>query len=474
MTLPEAFLLQMKSILPQSEYSDFIAALTQTSPSVSLRIHPSKRQSPESLPHSDYIDSRVAWCREGYYLKERPSFTSDPLFHAGCYYVQEASSMFLAHCLRTLIDHPVNYLDLCAAPGGKTTLALSVLPEGSQVVCNEIDRKRARILSENVCKWGLSDVTVTSGSPGDFARLKNTFDVILTDVPCSGEGMFRKDEGAISEWSPQKVKECQTLQRRILADAWEALRTGGILIYSTCTYNTAENEEQIAYLCEELGGEAISIPIENSWRIHPPLIGDYPCYRFMPHFTRGEGLFMAAVRKRSVTLNASSKQNIRHRKPKSDIPSPKHCKLSAKEICSQTERWLIDDPRHSSGQHISMDDEGRVRVISQNHFELYRQIKDNAIYVLRSGIEVATIKGNDLIPDHSLALSERFAAEAFPSAEVSLSTALDYLRRNAITLPEGTPRGYITISYRGVKLGFVKNLGTRCNNLYPQEWRIRN
>lgn len=474
MTLPEAFLLQMQNLLPHSEYSDFMSALTQTAPSVSLRLHPSKRHGAASLPHGEQIDCPVAWCPEGYYLKERPSFTSDPLFHAGCYYVQEASSMFLAHCIRTLIDRPVSYLDLCAAPGGKTTLALSALPAGSQVVCNEIDRKRARILSENVCKWGLSDVTVTAGSPADFARLKNTFDVILTDVPCSGEGMFRKDEGAIGDWSPLKVKECQTLQREILKDAWEALKPGGILIYSTCTYNTAENEEQIAYLCEALGGEAISIPTEENWRIHPPLIGEYPCYRFMPHYTRGEGLFMAAVRKPCATRDAPSRHEPRHRKSKSDTPSLKHCKLSFKEICSQIDRWLLDDPRHTPGQHFSMDDDGRVRVISQKHYPLYQQLKDSAIYVLRSGIEVATVKGNDLIPDHALALSERIAPDAFPSVDVSLDTALDYLRRKAITVPQEAPRGYLTICYQGVPLGFVKNLGTRCNNLYPQEWRIRN
>ena len=230
----------------------------------------------------------VPWCGDGRYLPQRPDFTFDPLLHAGCYYVQEASSMFVHHVLRSLVSTPVLMLDMCAAPGGKSTAAASALPEGSILMSNEPVRARANILAENMMKWGSPDVIVTNNYPRDYVRSGLDFDVILCDVPCSGEGMFRKDEGAVEEWSPQNVDACSRLQREIVADAWQCLRPGGLLIYSTCTFNATENEENIRWIVDELGG----MPVGS-------LLADFtaPVYRFIPGCTRGEGLFMAVLRK---------------------------------------------------------------------------------------------------------------------------------------------------------------------------------
>lgn len=408
MTLPEEFLQNMRALLPDGEFDAFISALSDDQQPTSIRINPRKSA---HLNLDGLV--RVPWCENGYYLPERPQFTLDPLFHAGCYYVQEASSMFVSHVVKFLISEPIHCLDLCAAPGGKSTAILDVLPEGSDLISNEIDRRRARILAENITKWGHSNVTVTSNSSKDFMKLREVFDLIICDVPCSGEGMFRKDDGAITDWSMQKVTGCVDLQHEILHDIWGCLKPGGFLVYSTCTFNTMEDEEMIDYICNELGGTTVEIAVEQSWNIHPPLIGKNYCYRFMPHYTKGEGLFMSVVRKSGC------------RKPNS--LTLKKLKLPEK------------------------------------------------IFVLQSGIEKPIVKGKDLIPSHAQAMSfEPTDSASFPRCEVSLEVALDYLRRIAIVLPEETPRGYVLITYKQQPLGFVKNLGTRSNNLYPMEWRIRN
>ena len=215
---------------------------------VSIRLNPRKSAGLEIID-----GERVPWCRNGYYLRQRPNFTMDPLFHAGCYYVQEAASMFLDEVLRQHLTpdySPRTALDLCAAPGGKSTLLRAVLPEDCVLWSNEPVRLRFNILDENVTKWGYKNHIVTSQYPRDFRKAKQKFDLILCDVPCSGEGMFRKDEATIREWSPQQVEKCWQLQRDIVSDAWASLNAGGIMIYSTCTFNTKENEENIRWMLE--------------------------------------------------------------------------------------------------------------------------------------------------------------------------------------------------------------------------------
>ncbi len=234
MNLPASFIDYTRALLGNEEYEKLAAALQQEPP-VSIRINKlrMKEEGLSSLTDSSarFSFNKVPWASDGYYLDERLTFTFDPLFHAGCYYVQEASSMFVEQVLRQYVESPVVMLDLCAAPGGKSTHARSVLPEGSLLVANEVIRNRSQVLAENLTKWGHPDVVVTNNDPADFSALPSFFDVILTDVPCSGEGMFRKDPVAVEEWSPENVEICWQRQRRIIADIWPCLKPGGILIY---------------------------------------------------------------------------------------------------------------------------------------------------------------------------------------------------------------------------------------------------
>ncbi|MDO4984344.1 MAG: hypothetical protein Q4E48_01485 [Prevotella sp.] len=294
--LPADFVAETRRIMGDERYNRFVGAFDEEAPT-SIRVNPriAIDHGPWTIDHSD---SQVPWCSEGYYLNDRPQFTFDPLLHAGCYYVQEASSMFVTHVLRT-VDSSQFALDLCAAPGGKSTALRSVLPDDCVLISNEPMGNRAQILLENVTKWGGPNHIVTNNYPRDFRKAKLKFDLILCDVPCSGEGMFRKDPNAISEWSAQNVEKCWQLQREIVADAWECLNPGGLLIYSTCTYNTKENEENIRWILDTYDALVLDIPVDPSWNITGSLLEGFneSVYRFIPGITRGEGLFVCALRK---------------------------------------------------------------------------------------------------------------------------------------------------------------------------------
>ena len=308
--LPADFVAETRRIMGDERYNRFVGAFDEEAPT-SIRVNPriAIDHGPwtilalqASRAGADHSDSQVPWCAEGYYLNDRPQFTFDPLLHAGCYYVQEASSMFITHILRNVQCSMVNVqcaLDACAAPGGKSTALRSVLPDDCVLISNEPMGNRAQILLENVTKWGGPNHIVTNNYPRDFRKAKLKFDLILCDVPCSGEGMFRKDPNAISEWSAQNVEKCWQLQREIVADAWECLTPGGLLIYSTCTYNTKENEENIRWILDTYDAQVLDIPVDPSWNITGSLLDGFnePVYRFIPGITRGEGLFVCALRK---------------------------------------------------------------------------------------------------------------------------------------------------------------------------------
>ena len=297
--LPADFVAETRRIMGDERFNRYLGAFDEEAPT-SIRVNAAR---------GAFADGeRVPWCEEGYYLADRPQFTFDPLLHAGCYYVQEASSMFVTHILRSALSNhncqlsTINCqlaLDLCAAPGGKSTALRSVLPDDCVLVSNEPMGNRAQILLENITKWGAPNCIVTNNYPRDFKKAKLKFDLILCDVPCSGEGMFRKDPATISEWSVQNVEKCWQLQREIVADAWECLNPGGLFIYSTCTFNTKENEENIRWILENFDAEVLDIPVDPSWNITGSLLEgfDAPVYRFIPGITRGEGLFACAMRK---------------------------------------------------------------------------------------------------------------------------------------------------------------------------------
>ena len=316
--LPEEFIRETRLMMGEERFNSYMEAFNEEAPT-SIRLNTGAMNTGARPQH------QVPWCKEGFYLEGRPQFTFDPLFHAGCYYVQEAASMFVTHVLRQFIHEPVAMLDLCAAPGGKSTAARSVLPGESVLVSNEPIPTRAQILLENITKWGWSDCIVTNNYPRDFRQAKTKFDVILCDVPCSGEGMFRKDPATIGEWSLQNVEKCWRLQREIVADAWECLNPGGILIYSTCTFNTKENEENVRWIIDTYDAEIQEIPTKQEWHITGSLLDgfDAPVYRFIPGITQSEGLFMAVLRKGGIKSGAGTKNNMQRLKVlKADLP---HC-----------------------------------------------------------------------------------------------------------------------------------------------------
>ena len=310
--LPEDFIRETKQVMGEARFNRYLEAFKEEAP-VSIRLNVTKGRFFCYMP--------VPWCEEGYYLAGRPQFTFDPLFHAGCYYVQEAASMFVTHVLRQFVREPVTMLDLCAAPGGKSTAARSVLPDGSLLYSNEPIPTRAQILLENITKWGWKDCIVTNNYPRDYKKAKARFDVILCDVPCSGEGMFRRDPATISEWSLQNVEKCWRLQREIVADAWECLAPGGLLIYSTCTFNTKENEENVRWIIDEYDAEILDVPTAPEWNITGSLLEgfDAPVYRFIPGITRSEGLFLAVLRKKGE-FSPSARKNLSLKVLKADLP----------------------------------------------------------------------------------------------------------------------------------------------------------
>ena len=395
MQLPAEFITKTCQLLGEERFQCYMRAFEEEAP-VSIRVNAQK-----CGDNYEVAGERVPWCRNGYYLPTRPNFTFDPLLHAGCYYVQEASSMFLDEVLRQHMpqDGPLMALDLCAAPGGKSTLLRAALPVGSTLFSNEPNPKRASILAENMAKWCADGCIVTNNYPRDYRKSKLKFDLVLCDVPCSGEGMFRKDEATIGEWSPENVEKCWQLQREIVADAWQCLCDGGLMVYSTCTLNTQENEENIRWMMEELGAKPLPVATQADWHITGSLLPGFeaPVYRFIPGLTRGEGLFMAVVRR----------------------PTP-----------------LPLPVREGSNMPSKLKIPNTLKIVSTP------------------------------LPDREGLGGESTVPLTYPQA-------IRYLRREALVLPPDTPRGIIDVSYRGHVLGQVKNIGSRANNLYPKEWRIK-
>lgn len=446
----------------------FLAALAEEAP-VSFRVNPFKSMRNQLVPSRPM--EPVPWSKNGYYLDERPAFTFDPLFHTGYYYVQEASSMFVEYVVDRLVDRPMACLDLCAAPGGKSVSLLSALPEGSLLVSNELIRQRANILSETMTKVGCPNVVVTNNEAKDFADLPQFFDLVLVDAPCSGEGMFRKDETAVKEWSLRNVEMCATRQREILGNVWSSLKTGGLLIYSTCTFNTTENEDNVRWIIQKLGAEFVELPLDKEWGITP---ADHLGYRFFPHKTKGEGFFVTVLRKRDSEDSISEREDhgstvsYNSSKGVSSIASLKRKRKQSPILkdCSAYEKMLVDGSRFDF-----IEEDNRVIALPREYSDTLLAFNER-LKVLSMGIEVGEKKGKSFIPSHSLAMSRELNKGSFAWHEVAYEEAIGYLRKEAITIPDA-PLGYVIVTYQGEPLGFVKNLGSRANNLYPNEWRIR-
>ena len=414
---------------------------------VSIRLHPYK-----SIDHGQWTMDTIPWCPYGRYLSKRPSFTLDPLFHAGAYYVQEASSMFIWHAVEELIgsDTQKKVLDLCAAPGGKSTLLASYFTDGL-VVANEVIKSRASVLVENITKWGSDHVIVTNNDPSHFQSLPGYFDVMIIDAPCSGSGLFRKDPDAINEWSLDNVQLCSQRQQRILADVLPALKEDGILLYSTCSYSVEEDEAIADWLVTEMDMESRKIGIDTGWGIVETISTGKQAhgYRFYPDKVKGEGFFIAAFQKK----NGSDETRLKEQSL--SFPS----KPETEQV-----NTFINIP-----DNYSLFKQGEsIRAIKKEWLTDLKWLA-KYLYIKKAGIEIGEIKGKDVVPSHELALSS--LSKDFTPVPLTLEQSLQYLRRKEILLPDA-PKGWNLVSHGGLPLGWVKVLPNRVNNYYPAEWRI--
>jgi 16S rRNA C967 or C1407 C5-methylase (RsmB/RsmF family)/NOL1/NOP2/fmu family ribosome biogenesis protein len=413
----------------------------------SIRVHPVKGTEVPAY------DEQVSWCAQGRYLNQRPVFTVDPLYHAGAYYVQEASSMFLSHVLRSLLPERDNLrvLDLCAAPGGKSTLIASLLGSNSLLLSNEVIRTRASILEENMTRWGYANTWVCSNDPKDIGKLIGYFDVIVVDAPCSGSGLFRKDERALDEWSSGNVALCSQRQHRILADVWPALKEGGLLVYATCSYSPQEDEEVLDWLAETYEIESLPVTYAKEWGIiESKSVKGITGYRFYPGKVKGEGFFIAAVKKCDA---------------QKEVQPPKFKPVHDKKVFEQAS-FLVDDRDYA----CLKADKDNYAVINPSH-EADWHLLSKSVYLRKTGLQIGSPAGKDWIPAHEIALSINKGG-GVPCIDVSKEQALRFLKKEDMDL-QHVDKGWYIIRYNGLGLGWVKSIGNRFNNYLPKHWRIR-
>lgn len=424
----------LEESLPPGEIELLLASL-DTSPPVSIRQHVRKTDK-ELFPGTQV----VSWCPTGRYLDERPVFTLDPRFHAGAYYVQEASGMSLWQMepFFKALKAP-RVLDACAAPGGKSTLLLDIMPRNGLLVSNEVIRSRVPVLTQNIARWGYTNVVVTQNDPGAFTGLQGYFDVLVTDVPCSGEGLFRKEPGSRNNWSLAHVDLCVMRQQRILKDLWPSLREGGLLLYSTCTFNRKEDEQQVEWICQKLGARILLGP-----------------EKYYPHRIRGEGFFMALLQKQEDPTSTGHNETA-YMLRKQGAFGKVHAPSGTPDFLKEDYVYAMKGPLLKAFPALW-------------HQEMTGMEK--VLNVVHSGIAVAERKGNDWIPAADLALTVDLKKDAFTHYEVDLPGAIAFLRRDSLTLPAGMKKGFVLIIYEDFPLGFVKNLGNRSNNLHPISRRI--
>lgn len=431
--------------------SKLIEAHNQTA-STSVRINPFKQTAKFNK------EQKVSWANQAHYLNERIEFIKDPLFHAGAYYVQEASSMFLEQAIKQSVDltTELKALDLCASPGGKSTLINSLLNEKSFLVSNEVIKTRVGALCENLSKWGQANVVVCNNDAQDFNALPNYFDLIVVDAPCSGSGLFRKQADAIEHWSEENVEHCAARQKRILTDIYSSLKPNGILIYSTCSYSTQENEEIVSWLIEEKEMESKQLKLDTACHITETTTnnGGYG-YRFFPHLTNGEGFFLAVFKKEDV----ESEELQQHYKRNKDSKIKQN-----KEELTTLSKFIIENENNEIIQ------------LKENYFLINKAIiaeldKLSVLYLRKKGTLLGEFKGKDFIPHHELALSN-FVNKEFSSVEVNTEEALQYLKKSELRLTTDIERGFCLVKFEGQPIGWAKNIGNRFNNYLPKDWRI--
>ena len=449
MSLPEKFVERVCREMGADEGEALCRALNGETPT-SIRLNPRK-------PFAQLEGRSVPWNKYGRYLDVRPSFTLDCGFNAGTYYVQEAGSQFVGHILGGMDLEGARLLDMCAAPGGKTTLYSTLVGESGLVVANEIVRNRAAVLADNVRKWGVGNVVVTNNEPRHIAAFEEWFDVVAVDAPCSGEGMFRKDEQARSEWSEGNVRMCAARQAEILDEAWQSLAGGGLLIYSTCTFNSDENEGTIRAFAERVGDEieaAELVECPEEWGVVCGREGVWQTFRFYPHRTESEGFFAAVARK--VPTGARRVTPKPRRKIMNDLGGKAREELS---------RW-VENPKAMRFAEVAETCYGY-------YSEVYEDVKHLAesLSVIYSGVAMGRIFGSTLKPDAALAFFVGLKKDAVARATLERDEALQYLRKQEVPA-ERFREGMNLVECEGCALGFAKRIGNRCNNLFPNSLRI--
>lgn len=465
MELPRTFVERILRDLGTTEGEALCRALDGEA-CVSIRVNPAKAEGlrgeqparvSEVLPMLTAA-GRVPWCADGFLLAGRPSFTFDSDFHAGAYYVQEAASQFVGCLLQGVPTSGARILDLCAAPGGKTTLYASLVGRGGLVVANEIDRRRASVLADNVRKWGTGNVVVTTCEPHAVCDCEAWFDVVAVDAPCSGEGMFRKDPAARGEWSENNVRQCAARQDDILREAWRALRPGGTLIYSTCTFNRDEDEGSLERMLAWAGDEVAApypVDVDPAWGIVEGEVGPFRTFRFFPHRTVGEGFFAAVARK---APDAPGRQRLPKGRRSMVAPADR---ASAGEL----RRWIREPDRMVFGTVA-----GTGYAWYGEQAEAVKTLSE-ALPVICSGMALGQLFKGRLKPDPALAFFDGLERGAVPVAGLDDEQALRYLRRQEVAAG-ALAEGVNLVTARGRALGFAKRIGARVNNMYPNSLRI--
>ncbi len=456
MNLPPPFVRQMRALLGES-YEAFAKASAEEAP-VSVRLNPHKRWSWANDGVPFVGATPVPWCEEGWYLPERPSFTLDPRLHAGAYYVQEASSMFISEVVRqgVVASQPLRALDMCAAPGGKATLLQAALPGGSLVVANEVVRSRLGALRENLERWGSPYVVMTSAAAEAWEVLGPWFDLVVVDAPCSGEGLFRKNADAVGEWSLAHVEACALRQRAILASAVRVLQPGGLLIYSTCTFNRLENEDNALWLAQTFDLQPLEMVLPDAWGIASAMPGTY---RFFPHRLRGEGFFLAAFRWKADEVCGPALRSPSGFRRLQLLPFAQQA--SVRSWLGGADEWAFF--LTPQGEVLAMPED----LLSDLH------LLDAAVANKWLGLRMGQFKGRDFVPDHALALSLALSPEV-PAVDFSWEEALLFLKKEQFAFQGAHQhRGWVVARFDGLPLGWLKMLAGRWNNYLPPERRIR-
>ncbi len=439
--LPEPFSIRMQQQL-QTGFNEYVAAIGADAP-VSLRINPEKIKT--MLPYP-----KVAWCNEGYYLPIRPVFTFDPLFQAGAYYVQEAASMFTGFALQQINpkNNAIKVLDMCAAPGGKSTQLVSTISQESLLVANEVIKTRVGTLRDNLEKWGYPNTIVTNNDPKDFEALEGFFDVVVCDAPCSGEGLFRKEPDAVNEWSEANVQLCSQRQQRILVSAIKTLKDGGHLIYSTCTHAPEENEYNVEWMCREFGLEEVKLTLPQGTGIVESNTG----YRFYPHLVKAEGFYCAVLQKKGDNETKLS----RTKKP---------LFIAARKIGAELSNYF------SANYPLAFFERNIMWCGFPARYDEDLNLLAEKLYIVSFGTETGELMKGELLPAQGLANSIIRNKEIFESYELEITEAVKYLRKDAIFDNSGI-KGWKLATFKGIGLGYFKNLGNRTNNYFPKERRI--